>query len=169
MSPNVCQRRPGSGGMCWAGSHQRWTWRRPECHWHFCAALVWWARVRRPGKSLCPPEEWARRRVSFLNWTRFLPARRLDLTWASLAFAGTVRHLPPRTVTDFCVSTSLLPWGGKAVPAICWFLTAHHTSFRGCFSATAKGPMGTLVCAEKTGNHTSIMMCVFFFSWTLMR
>lgn len=121
MSANVCQRWPGSGGMCWAGSHRRRTWRRPECHWHFFAALVWWARVRRPGKSLCPPEEWDCGRVSFLNWTGFLPARRLDLTWASLAFVGTVRHLPPRTVTDFCGSTLLLPWGDETVPAICWF------------------------------------------------
>lgn len=97
-----------------------------------------WTSVRRPEKTLCPLEGWVCHTVSFLNWTPFLPAHPcsdLDLTRASLAFAGTARHLPPWIVTDFTSSILLLPWGGRGSAHHLLIVTVPDTSIRGCLSA----------------------------------
>lgn len=71
---------------------------RLECHWHLWAEPICecWPRAR----WLAPDNEFVT--LSFLNWTPLFsghPLSDLDLTWVSLAFAGTARHLTPRIVT----------------------------------------------------------------------
>lgn len=77
------------------------------------------------------------------------PCSVLDLTWASLAFAGTVRHLPPWIVTDFTSSILLLPWGGGAVLRHLLIVTVPGTSIRSILSAVDDSPATVLVCTQE--------------------
>lgn len=128
-----------SDGMCWEQASKETDTMATLMPLASLSSSHLWMSVRRPVNTLCPLKRWVCHTVSFLNWTPSLPAHPcsvLDLTWASLAFAGTARHLPPWIVTDFTSSVLLLPWGGRGsahhllivtVPSISWeavFLTA---------------------------------------------
>lgn len=111
-----------------------------------------WMSVHEPEKTPWPLEGYVRHTLSFLNWTPSLPAHPcsvLDLTWASLAFAGTARHLPPWIVTDFTSSILLLPWGVRGSAHHLLIVTVPGTSIRGCLSAIANSPMTVLVSTQK--------------------
>ena len=120
-----------------------------------------WMSVHRPEKTLWPQEGWLCHTVSFLNWTPSLPAHPcsvLDLTWASLAFAGTARHLPPWIATDFTSLILLLPWGERGSAYHLLIVTVPITSIGGCLSAIANSPLIILVSVQEVNNLAEIQL-----------
>lgn len=162
-----------SDGTCWG-----WVSKETDtiATWMSLASLSGshlWTSVRGPEKTRCPPEGWVCHIVSFLNWTPFLPAHPcsvLDLTWASLAFAGTARHLPPWIVTDFTSSILLLPWGGGRGSAHhLLILTVPDTSIRGCLSAIANSPITILLSTPEMDYWDLIVLEIEVKKWLFFK